>query len=76
MLKYKINVLSALKNHGYNTTRIRRENILNQSVLQYIRDGKPVGPVPLDKLCRLLDCQPGDLLEWVPDHTEGDTTTQ
>lgn len=21
----------------------------------------------LDKLCRLLECQPGDILEWVPD---------
>lgn len=24
----------------------------------------------LDALCRILDCQPGDLLEYVPDETE------
>jgi putative transcriptional regulator len=24
----------------------------------------------LNKLCRILDCQPGDLLEYLPDETE------
>lgn len=67
MLKYKIDVLSALKNHGYNTTKIRKEKLLNEAALQYIRQEKPIGPVPLDALCRLLECQPGDILEWVPD---------
>lgn len=67
MLKYKIDVLSELKHHGFNTSKIRQEKLLNESALQYIRQGKPVGPVPLDTLCRLLDCQPGDIMEWVPD---------
>ena len=70
MLKYKNDVLLELKNHGFNTSRIRQEKLLNESALQYIRQGKPVGPVPLDTLCRLLECQPGDLLEWVPDAVE------
>ena len=67
MLKYKIDVLSELKNHGFNTSRLRKDKLINESALQYIRQGKPVGPVPLDTLCRLLDCQPGDIMEWVPD---------
>ena len=25
----------------------------------------------LDKMCRVLNCQPGDLLEFMPDSTEG-----
>jgi putative transcriptional regulator len=25
----------------------------------------------LEALCRELDCQPGDLLEWTPDETKG-----
>lgn len=24
----------------------------------------------LDAICRVLECQPGDLLEWVPDEPE------
>ena len=26
----------------------------------------------LDALCRALDCQPGELLEWVPDEEAGE----
>lgn len=70
MLKYKMDVLSELKNHGYTTTRLRQEKLLNESALQYIRKGKPIGPVPLDALCRLLECQPGDIMEWIPDTAE------
>jgi len=25
----------------------------------------------LDAICRVLNCQPGDLLEYIPDSTEG-----
>ena len=67
MLKYKMDILSELKKHGFNTYKLRKEKLLNESALQYIRQGKPVGPVPLNTLCRLLECQPGDILEWVPD---------
>lgn len=66
MLKYKIDVLFELKKRGFTTTKIRQEKLLNESALQYIRQGKPIGPIPLDTICRLLECQPGDILEWVP----------
>lgn len=65
MLKYKIDILEALKEKGFSTARIRKEKLLNESALQYIREGKPIGPKPLDDLCALLDCQPGDILEFV-----------
>lgn len=65
MLKYKIDILEALKEKGFSTARIRKEKLLNESALQYIREGKPIGPKPLDDLCALLECQPGDLLEYV-----------
>ena len=67
MLKYKIDVLKVLKNKGYNTNYIRINKIFNQSQLQCIRNDHLLTHDALDKLCRLLECQPGDLLEWVPD---------
>lgn len=67
MLIYKINVLEQLKQSGYNTNRIRKEKLLNESALQYLREGRPIGAKALNNLCRLLDCQPGDILEYVPD---------
>ena len=65
MITYKINVLEALKEAGYNTTRLRREKLLNESAIQYIREGKPVGPKALDNICMLLDMQPGNILKYV-----------
>lgn len=65
MLTYKINVLEALKEAGYNTNRLRKEKLLNESAIQYLREGKPLGPVPLNQVCKLLDMQPGDILKYV-----------
>lgn len=31
---------------------------------------KAVKVETLNRLCRILDCQPGDLLEYVPDESE------
>ncbi len=67
MIRYKIDVLSALKNIGYSTYKIQKEKIFNQSQLQQIRDNKILTQDALNKLCTLLDCQPGDILEYVPD---------
>ncbi len=65
MLAYKINVLKTLKEAGYNTTRLRKEKLLNESAIQYLRDGKPVGARALDNICMLLDMQPGNILKYV-----------
>lgn len=68
MLRWKINILSALKSEGYNQTVIRRDNILNQSTLSTLRNNQTnLSLNTLDKLCRLLDCQPSDLIEYVPE---------
>lgn len=69
-LKFKINVLDALKQAGYNTSRIRKENLLSQSTLQKLRDGGQLSWSNLETICRLLECQPGDILEYIPSETE------
>lgn len=65
MLIYKIDVLAALKEAGYTTTRLRKEKLLNESAIQYIREGKPVGAKALDNICMLLDMQPGNIIKYV-----------
>ena len=65
-LQYKIDVLSALKEKGYNTNRIRAEKLLSQSTLQKFRTGQGVSWENLETLCALLECQPGDLIEYAP----------
>ena len=67
MLTYKIDVIESLKEAGYNSTKILRENLISQSAMQDIRRGKVVGINTLDKLCALLDMQPGNIIKYVED---------
>lgn len=65
MITYKIDVLESLREAGYTTSRLRKEKLLNESAIQYIREGKPVGAKALDSLCKLLDMQPGNIIKYV-----------
>ena len=69
MITYKINVLETLKDAGYNTTRLRKEKLLNESAIQYLRDGKPVGAKALNNICMLLDMQPGNIIKYVEEES-------
>lgn len=64
---YKIDILRALKEKGYNTNRLRTEKIIGESYLTQIRKGEIVSTACLDKLCQLLDCQPGDIIAYIED---------
>ncbi len=66
-VRYKIDIMAALKEKGYSSTRIREEKLIGQSYLQQIRHNELVSWKTIDTLCRLLDCQPGDILEFIPD---------
>ena len=66
-LVYKIDVLNALKDKGYNTNKIRTEGLLSQSTLQKFRNKQGVSWENLETLCRMLECQPADLIEFVAD---------
>lgn len=66
-VQYKINVLAALKEAGYSSTRIRQEKLIGQATLQQLRHGELVSWATINTICQLLDCQPGDILEYVPE---------
>ena len=68
-LQYKIDVVAALKEKGYTSYKIRQEKILSESTIQKLRSGKGVSWENIETICRLLDCQPGDLLIY----TKGDS---
>ena len=77
MLRYKIDVFAAIRAAGYNTTQIRRgaakdaQTLIGESALQKLRENKMVGIKAIDQICTMLHCQPGDLIEWVPNEKEG-----
>ena len=64
-LRYKIDVLAALKEKGFSTYRIRKEKLFGEATLQKLRNNQTVSWENMESLCRLLNCQPGDLIEYV-----------
>ena len=64
-VRYKIDVLAALKEKGYTSTKIRNEKLIGQATLQRLRHKQSVSFDVLAKLCELLECNIGDILEYV-----------
>lgn len=57
-------LFALMKEKGLTTYRIRKEKIIAESALQNLRTGKSVTMDTISALCKALDCQPGDLLEY------------
>lgn len=66
MIVYK-DILQKLKAAGYNTTVLLREGIIGQATLQAFRHNKHVNTKTINNVCRILHCQPGDIMEYVED---------
>lgn len=66
-LHFKIDILEALKQKGYTTYTLRKDNILSQSTIQKLREGKGLSWDNIERLCSLLECQPADILEYTPE---------
>lgn len=63
-IKYKIDILAALKTKGYSTYKLRKEKLFGERTIQKIREGEIVNTDNLALICKLLECQPGDILEF------------
>nr|DAM46618.1 MAG TPA: putative transcriptional regulator [Caudoviricetes sp.] len=63
-IRYKIDVIGALKGKGYTTYKIRKEKILSEGTLQAFRNGTMVSMENIARVCDILECQPGDILEY------------
>lgn len=59
-----------MKEKGLTTYQIRKEKIVSENALTSMRAGKSVTMDTISRLCKALNCQPGDILEYVPDETE------
>lgn len=68
MIRYKINLVDSLKSAGFHAGYIRENKLLSESTMTKFR--KNDAHVTVDNInvvCKLLNCQPGDILEYVPD---------
>lgn len=66
-VRYKIDVMAALKDAGYSSTRLRREKLIGEATMQRLRHKQSVSYEVLAVICKLLNCQPGDILVYEPE---------
>ena len=71
-MQFKIDILKKLKEAGYSTYRIRKDKLLDESTLQKFRKKEPVSWATIETICKLLNLQPGDIMEYVPDEKDGE----
>ncbi|MBC8546603.1 helix-turn-helix domain-containing protein [Clostridiaceae bacterium NSJ-31] len=60
-------LFALMKTKGLTTYKIRKEQIITETTLQKLREGKNVTTESIARLCEALNCQPGDIMEYVPD---------
>ncbi len=62
-----------LKEKGITTYKIRQENLISQAALTKMKNGDGnIDTRTLERLCAVLHCQPGDLMEYVEEGSEED----
>lgn len=72
---YKKDILPELKKKGYTTARLRKDRLLSESSIQFLREGKLLSFKNLAKICELLGCDIGDILVYVNDYADLDTVS-
>lgn len=59
------------KEKGYTTYKLRKDKIIGEATLQKLRSGKGIIDTrTIEKLCKLLNCQPGDIMEYTEDEED------
>lgn len=63
-------LIALMKEKGITSYTFRQNKIIGQGTYKKIMEGGDIDTRTLAKLCKLLDCQPGDILEYAPDQEE------
>ena len=69
-LRYKVDIIHELKEKGYSTYNLRQGKLLSESTIQKLRQGKGVAWENIETLCKLLECDVGDIIEYSADASE------
>ncbi len=60
-------LLKLMKEQGLTSYKIRKEKIISENTLQAIREGRGISTESVARLCKALNCQPGDILTYTDD---------
>ncbi len=67
-----VNIDVMLAKRKMSVTELSERVGITMANISILKNGKAkaIRVETLDKICRALDCQPGDILEWVPGDME------
>ena len=65
-------LLALMEERGVTSYTIKKENIIGQATLRKIKEGGDIDTRSIAKLCASFDCQPGDILSYVPDPADSE----
>jgi len=63
-------LLLLMEQRGLTTYKIRKDKIISESTLQNIREGKRITTDAIASLCAALECQPGDIIEYMEEENQ------
>lgn len=70
MYYYKINVVEALAEKGFNTYRIKKDGLMSQGTLTKLKNKENVTIKTLNDVCCMLRCNISDIIEIIPTDEE------
>lgn len=57
-------LIKRMQKAGINSYTLKKDNIIGQATYKKILEGGDIDTRTIAKLCKLLNCQPGDILEY------------
>lgn len=65
-----VDILEKLRENGWSGYRLQKEGLISNGTIIRLRKKMSISTDTLDTICRLCQCQPGELLTWEPDPEE------
>lgn len=69
-------LLSIFEEKGITSYTIKKEKVVGQSAWKKIHENGHIDTRTIESLCKYLNCQPGDILEYIPDDESSRSATE
>ena len=63
-------LIKLMKDNGITSYTLKKDKIIGQATYKKIMEGGDIDTRTIAKMCELLKCQPGDILEYTPEKND------
>ena len=60
-------LMRVFEERGITSYTMKKESVIGQATWKKIHQGGHIDTRSIEALCKYLNCQPGDILEYIPD---------